>query len=392
MGRVIRGAVIGATVWGATALAALAQAPPGRTPALQKAAKPMPEWTPIARQCAATARKPPSEKSLRIADIARDEFYYFGGHRIDANGRLFSFGVIESEQEESEEKIETYRLGHLGWWHVLRYWRLLAEAKRPIDAAREHLRLRGFPDAAAEPDDKDIAKPVRLGIARALEAIDKLPASIMLNKAEKEIIKQALIRAAINDVAWSAAFVSAVLRQAGLGDKEFEFSEAHNIYIYKAFQIALGETTEAQPTGYYRACPPGSAPPRRGDLVCYHRHNKDHGGKRAAEIRDIVLRDVIDRPAVDTIHKSHCDIVAHVDRKAGRVYVVGGNVQQAVAVKKLVLDRRTGALAEIQPANCRVDGNWTFPPPAPGKAIAPHFSEECSLNRKPWFVLLQARG
>ena len=361
-------------------------------PAKQQAVTPLPQWAEIARQCTATARKPPPEKALRIAETAKDEFYYFGGHRIDGNGRLFSFGVVESEQEENDENIERYRLGHLGWWHVLRYWRLLAEAKLPIDAAREHLRLRGIPGAAAAPDDKDIDKPSRLGIARALEAIEKVPQSLTLSAAEKDIIKQALIRAAINDVAWSAAFVSAVMRQAGLTDKEFEFSEAHNIYIDQALQVALGETTGAQPAGFYRACPPASARPRPGDLVCYHRHTRQHGSKPAAEIRNMMLDDAIAKPAVDRIHKSHCDVVVHVDAKAARVYVVGGNVQQAVTVKKLVLDRRRGTLVEAQPDNCRHDGRWTFPPPTPGKAVAPQLTSECSLNRKPWFIVLQARG
>jgi hypothetical protein len=219
-----------------------------------------------------------------------------------------------------------------------------------------------------------------------------LPVSIELDRTEKDIIRQALIRAAINDVAWSAAFVSAVLRQAGLTDKEFEFSEAHNIYIGQAFQVALGEAAGERPEGFYRACPTSTTRPRPGDLVCYHRHTRQHGSKPAAEIRNMVLEDAVAKPAVDRIHKSHCDVVVHVDTKAARVYVVGGNVQQAVTVKKLVLDRRRGTLVEAQPDNCRLDGRWTFPPPTPGKAVAPQLSSDCSLNRKPWFVLLQARG
>lgn len=380
-------AAVAAVAWVGQAMPAAAQL--AAKPAV---VKPLPQWAEIAQRCAESARKPVSERASRIAETAKDEFYYFGGHRIDGNGRLFSFGVIESEQEENEENIETYRLGHLGWWQVLRYWRVLAEAKVPIDAAREHLRLRGFPEAATAPEDKDIAKPSRLGIARALEAIDKLPESLKLSRTEKDIIKQALIRAAINDVAWSAAFVSAVMRQAGLADKEFEFSEAHNIYVGQAFQVALGEAAGLQAQGFYRACPTASTRPRPGDLVCYHRHNRQHGAKSAIEVRNMVLEDAIKKPVEDRIHKSHCDVVVHIDAKAARVYVVGGNIQQAVTVKKLVLDRRRGTLVEAQPDNCRLDGRWTFPPPTPGKAVAPHLSSGCSLNAKPWFVLLQARG
>ena len=354
-------------------------------------AKSRPEWIPISKQCATTARAQPSAKALKIAETAKDEFYYFGGHRIDSNGRLFSFGVIESEQEESDENITTYRLGHLGWWHVLRYWRLLAEAKQPVDAARRFLRLRGFADASTQPDDMDIANPVRLGLEKALQAIDNINDSVKLSPLEKEIMKEALIRAAINDVAWSAAFISAVMRQSGMSETEFEFSEAHGTYIYKAFEISLAETAGTKTEGFYRACPLTSARPRLGDLVCYHRHNRQHGAKRAAEIRGMILDDLAGTAKSDSIYKSHCDVVAHVDMKAGRVYVVGGNVQQAVTVKKLALRRRDGTLAEIQPDGCKVDGRWTFPKADPAKPVAPHYSDECSLNRKHWFVLLQAR-
>ena len=100
-----------------------------------------------------------SEISRRIADVARDEFYIFGGHRIDSNGRIFSFGVVESEQEESADNITTYRLGHLGWWNVMRYWRLLDGSATPEDAARESLTVRGFPNASREQPTRTPAFP-----------------------------------------------------------------------------------------------------------------------------------------------------------------------------------------------------------------------------------------
>ena len=106
----------------------------------------------------------------------------------------------------------------------------------------------------------------------------------------------------------------------------------------------------------------------------------------------MILDDLAVKPDKSSISKTHCDVVAHVDLKASRAYVVGGNVQQAVTVKKLVLRRRDGSLAEVQPDGCKIDGGWSFPKASPGKPVAPHYSEECSLNRKHWFVLLQARG
>ena len=373
-------------------------------------AMPNREWAAAVKQCLATAKAPVTERAAKVAAIARNEFYYFGGHRIDSNGRLFSFGVVESEQEESDDNIQTYRLGHLGWWQVLRYWRLYGEDKLPVDAARESLRLRGFADATRSPDDKDIEPPVRMALARALEALEQINGRVGLTAVEKEILREAVIRAAINDVAWSAAFISAVMRQAGLSEEEFAYSDAHAHYIYSAFASALdevqGSARREQVQGsareevvqgvaqkqLYRACPAGVVRPRVGDLLCYHRHGKDHGNKTGAEVRALVLADIASGAKERAIRRSHCDVVAHVDRKTARAYVVGGNVQQSVSIKKLQLDRRTGGLREVQPDNCALDGKWTFPGPDAGKPVAPHLSSECTLNRKTWFVLLQARG
>lgn len=362
----------------------------GPTPAM-KTPEPPKAWASVGRLCRDGARRPVSDTALRIAQTARNEFFYFGGHRIDSNGRLFSFGVVETEQEESDEAITTYRLGHLGWWQVLRYWRLLGEDKLPVDAAREALRLRGFAGASRSPDDKDIDKPVRLSLDRALDAIEAVNARVGLTEIEKEILRQAVIRAAISDVAWSAAFIGAVMRQAGVTGEQFAYSDAHMEYIRAAFASSLGEADGKAQASLYRACPAAAVPPRAGDLLCYHRHAKEFGHRTASQVRAMVLADLERGTAAPAIRRSHCDVVAHVDRRAGRVYVVGGNVQQSVTIKKLRLNPKTGGLLEVQPDNCALDGKWTFPGPDAGKPVAPHLSGECTLNRKTWFVLLQAR-
>ena len=38
--------------------------------------------------------------------------------------------------------------------------------------------------------------------------------------------------------------------------------------------------------------------------------------------------------AARTIRRTHCDVVAHVDAKARKVYVIGGNVAQAVTANR----------------------------------------------------------
>ena len=59
-------------------------------------------WKTVQATCDAAAAKPPGELGKRIAQTAIDEFTSFGGHRIDANGRLFHFGLTEAEHEEDD--------------------------------------------------------------------------------------------------------------------------------------------------------------------------------------------------------------------------------------------------------------------------------------------------
>ena len=70
----------------------------------------------------------------------------------------------------------------------------------------------------------------------------------------------------------------------------------------------------------------------------------------------------------------------------GKIYVVGGNVQQSVTVKKLRL-RRDMKFAENK-SGC---GDWTLPPPSAAVPVGPSVRDNCSLNEKKWFVLLQLR-
>lgn len=110
--------------------------------------------------------------------------------------------------------------------------------------------------------------------------------------------------------AWSAAFVSYVMRIAGAGSR-FPYSESHSDYINIAKEMALGQTsgwliTAERPTTYA---------PQPGDLIC------------EARVRRIITYD--DLP--DGHFPAHCDIV--VAAQPGLITVVGGNVDDAVTVK-----------------------------------------------------------
>jgi hypothetical protein len=112
--------------------------------------------------------------------------------------------------------------------------------------------------------------------------------------------------------AWSAAFVSYVMRIAGAGAR-FPYSASHSDYIDLAKQMRLGRATN----WLVVAEAPEAYAPQPGDLICL--------GRGAA--RDLSYDDL---PAGH--FPGHCDIV--VDSSVpGQISVVGGNVDDAVTLK-----------------------------------------------------------
>jgi hypothetical protein len=112
--------------------------------------------------------------------------------------------------------------------------------------------------------------------------------------------------------AWSAAFVSYVMRISGAG-KRFPYSANHADYINIAKQQALGQTSGWVVT----AQRPEAYAPLPGDLICL-------GRAGASDLR------YDDLPAGH--FPGHCDIV--VDTSVpGQIAVVGGNVDDAVTLK-----------------------------------------------------------
>ena len=70
------------------------------------------------------------------------------------------------------------------------------------------------------------------------------------------------MRAAIIDTSWSAAFISYVIRQAGVAANAFKFANAHRAYIYDAFAASAAELTNEAGDRLYRACPLTTTRPR----------------------------------------------------------------------------------------------------------------------------------
>ncbi len=112
------------------------------------------------------------------------------------------------------------------------------------------------------------------------------------------------------DYAWSAAFISYVMRIAGAGPR-FPYSESHSTYIDIAKYQRMGATT-----GWLVVAErPSEYAPKPGDLVCAGRASR----------QQLTYDDL---PAGR--FPAHCAIV--VAATPGQIQVIGGNVDDAVTL------------------------------------------------------------
>jgi Uncharacterized protein conserved in bacteria (DUF2272) len=335
-------------------------------------------WKTVQARCDATAANPPGKLGRRIAQTAIEEFTRFGGHQIDSNGRLFRFGLTEAEHAEEHGGDRPARLGDLGWWRVMKYWRALYG-----NDAADKLEVRGYRDASNLTDEAQATALLRTDAAQLLRA-----AEAVSDPSVREILREAALRAAIIDTPWSAAFVSYVIKQSGVTAKAFKFANAHRVFIYDAFAASAAE--EANRTGewLYRACPLTSRP-RPGDLICQQREPALADASDEA-VRERIRAELADRTDARSVRRTHCEVVAYIDAPARKVYTIGGNVNQAVTARKLNL-RDDLKFSAVKKGNCGGAGHWTLPQPSTETQQAPNLTENCSLNDRKWFVLLQLR-
>lgn len=118
---------------------------------------------------------------------------------------------------------------------------------------------------------------------------------------------------------WSAAFISWVACETGLGDeRRFRRAVAHHVYIDQAIRAREGQGAQAAFVAYDI----GERSVEPGDLLC--------SGRRPA-YRTIAER----RRQMGDGARTHCDIVVKLDEPANRILTIGGNVRGSVSLKML---------------------------------------------------------
>jgi hypothetical protein len=123
---------------------------------------------------------------------------------------------------------------------------------------------------------------------------------------------------------WSAAFISWVMCESGLG-VAFQRAIAHHVYIDQAIRARDGGERNAA----YVAYDPGEMEIQPGDLLC--------ASRRPAYRNLAELAAPFGEGA-----RTHCDVVVRVDEARGQISAIGGNVRRAVTMKVFPAVREKG--------------------------------------------------
>lgn len=109
---------------------------------------------------------------------------------------------------------------------------------------------------------------------------------------------------AARSTAWSAAFISYLMKKAGAGDK-FKYAASHSVYIRDA--IKNRKENNNNPFKGYK---PEEVKVEVGDLVCYARNNSGANYNTTSS------------------YESHCDLVTNTSKN--KASSIGGNVSNSV--------------------------------------------------------------
>ncbi|UFN50199.1 DUF2272 domain-containing protein [Roseomonas sp. OT10] len=186
---------------------------------------------------------------------------------------------------------------------------------------------RPAPRGQAGPESRTEAFPRVLAYWRA---VPDEAGAIRRNRSRYAAALQGVGDGAWGEPAWSAAFVSWVMRSAGVDSREFPGSAAHAFYL----DGLLADARDFPASAPFVPHAVSERAPQTGDLVCADRSRRPLSGweERMAETGQF-------RPM-------HCDIVVRAGPFA--VEAVGGNVADAVTLSRFAADG-TGRLLPRPP-------------------------------------------
>ncbi len=234
---------------------------------------------------------------------------------IDRDGRLASLAVTEAERAQLDDGSTP------AWQQVARYWRE----------------------------------------SGTLSVMGATPGADSCMAVPGERFRDSDCRAFLVDNPWSAAFISWVMRRAGVSG--FLASPRHMDYIAHAWR-----QPERSP---YTYADPFTGKPAPGDLLCFLRA-ADEG--RGADGLHAALSGQGSMP-----RQSHCEVVIAANPGGDRtLHLVGGNTLNAVVMRQLPLER-DGRLARATASGVADAG------------CGPGLPGACSFNRRDWAVLLKLK-
>lgn len=182
---------------------------------------------------------------------------------------------------------------------------IIAAALTALILLRSLTRKKGFKNKIAELAKQEFKKwgsgTIKEGNTKTIQSLrDYWQQGTKLNKSDNYYI----------NTAWSAAFISYIMRKAGAGDK-FKYSTAHSDYINAAKQNRKNNIKT------FQAFRKNEMPVTVGDLICYPR---------------------TDGVTFDTNggYYAHCDIVTEI--RPGSAITIGGNVSNTVNQTTYTLD------------------------------------------------------
>lgn len=293
--------------------------------------------------CAATARRAPADARIRLAvDEARRQHQLFGAQVIERSGGIFRVGHHEAEWARPAGEPAA------AWQRVATFWRALSDADPPA-----------LMTSAGRVARADAATPGTSGEPRPTEVA----------------VREALLRAAIVDTPWSAAFISYLMKTGGFSGAEFEFSDRHVDYVRAALDTAAAEAAGREAPHAFRACDVATTRPRAGDLLCATR------ARTAGTATFDELAAAMEASGPARGFPMHCDIVVRSDEGGdAKIDTIGGNVVNSVTLSRMTLNAR------------KVLGDTYVAGRAPQRDCA-RSASACRehLSRRAWVVLLQFR-